>query len=135
MDRNFLLALALSFLVLTLWTFYTAPPPKPAGEAPAVAGETAPPQAVPEAPLGGPPPPLQPAPAAPAQMQPVADERLVPLESDLVRAAFTTRGGALLHWELTAYDDAYLPGRPRVELTTFDPETQTQQELDALIGP
>jgi YidC/Oxa1 family membrane protein insertase len=121
-DRNFLLALALSFLVLTLWTFYTAPPPKPAGEAPAVAGETAPPPAVPEAPLGGPPPPLQPAPAAPAQMQPVADERLVPLESDLVRAAFTTRGGALLHWELTAYDDAYLPGRPRVELTTFDPE-------------
>jgi YidC/Oxa1 family membrane protein insertase len=121
-DRNFLLALALSFLVLTLWTFYTAPAPKPAGEAPAVAGETAPPPAAPDAPLGGPPPPLQPAPAAPAQTQPVADERLVPLESDLVRAAFTTRGGALLHWELTRYDDAYLPGRPRVELTTFDPE-------------
>lgn len=122
MDRNFLLALALSFLVLTLWTFYTAPPPKPAGETPAVAEEKASPPAAPDAPLGGPPPPLQPAPTAPAQMQAVADEKLVPLESDLVRAAFTTRGGALLHWELTAYDDAYLPGRPRVELTTFDPE-------------
>jgi len=119
-DRNFLLALTLSFLVLALWSFYTAPKPKPAGEAPAVAGETAP--AAPEAPLGGPPPPLQPAPAVPTQTQPIADEKLLQLESDLVRAAFTTRGGALLHWELSHYDDAYLPGRPRVELTTFDPE-------------
>ena len=33
MERNFLLALALSFLVLTMWTMYTAPPPDEAGPA------------------------------------------------------------------------------------------------------
>ena len=52
--------------------------------------------------------------------QPVAEEKQISLETDLVRARFTTRGGALLHWELARFDDAYLPGRPRVELTAFD---------------
>jgi YidC/Oxa1 family membrane protein insertase len=122
-DRNFLLALALSFVVLTLWTFYTAPPPKPAGEAPPLAGQTTPtPPPAPAAPLGGAAPPL-PAPAPSAAIaQPMAEEEHIALETDLVRAAFTTRGAALLHWELLQFDDAYLPGRPRVELTTFDPE-------------
>ena len=32
MDRNLLLAFALSFLVLMLWTKLVAPPPKPAEE-------------------------------------------------------------------------------------------------------
>jgi YidC/Oxa1 family membrane protein insertase len=129
LDRNFLLALALSFLVLTLWTFYTAPTPKPADQAAPVVGETTSP-ASPSAPapaatpLGGSAPAL-PAPAAGvpvASAQPAAEEERVGLETDLVRASFTTRGGALLHWELLQYDDAYLPGRPRVELTTFDAE-------------
>jgi len=127
-DRNFLLALGLSFLVLTLWTFYTAPKTPP-GEAP---GATAPAQA----PLEGersaspaePTPSALPAPApaaevpAPPTREALAEEKQVTLETDLVRASFTTRGGGLVHWQLQQFDDAYLPGRPRVELTTFDPD-------------
>lgn len=123
MERNFLLALALSFLVLTLWTFYTAPPAPPPGtspptaEAPA-AGAPAGPLEAARPPEPPPAPPLA-APSGPAQA--AAEERIVTLETDHVRAGFTTRGGGLLHWELKNYDDAYLPGRPRVELTAFDP--------------
>jgi YidC/Oxa1 family membrane protein insertase len=123
-ERNFLLALALSFLVLTLWTFYTAPAGPPPGEPPAAAPRTPAPgaDAEPEAPR---PEAAPAAPAAPrAEMppaQPAAEERIVTLETGKVRAAFTTRGGGLVHWELREYDDAYLPGRPRVELTAFDP--------------
>jgi YidC/Oxa1 family membrane protein insertase len=127
-DRNFLLALGLSFLVLTLWTFYTAPRTPP-GEAP---GAPAPAQA----PLEGerPASPAEPAPSAlpaappaagvpaPPTREALAEEKQVTLETDLVRASFTTRGGALVHWQLQQFDDAYLPGRPRVELTTFDPD-------------
>jgi len=128
-ERNFLLALALSFLVLTLWTFYTAPPTPPPGarpegapaEAPAPVG---PGDAAPEAPAT---PPAAPAPAPraePAPGQAAAEARVFELQTDRVHAAFTTRGGGLLHWELRDYDDAYQPGRPPVELTAFDPERE-----------
>jgi YidC/Oxa1 family membrane protein insertase len=127
-DRNFLLALGLSFLVLTLWTFYTAPKTPP-GEAP---GATAPAQTPLEgerqASPGEPAPSALPAPVpaaeapAPPTREALAEEKQVTLETDLVRASFTTRGGALVHWQLQQFDDAYLPGRPRVELTTFDPD-------------
>lgn len=120
MERNFLLALALSFLVLTLWTFYTAPAAQPPSAAPPMAEAPAPPAGQPAEPpraeLPTPAPSLAPAPA-----QAAAEERVVSLETERVRAAFTTRGGGLVHWELRDYDDAYLPGRPRVELTAFDP--------------
>jgi YidC/Oxa1 family membrane protein insertase len=125
LDRNFLLALALSFAVLTVWTIYTTPPQKevPAGQAPA----TAPAPGTPGAPASpaAPAPSVAPAPAAPPTAplaQSAADEKRVTLETDRVRAVFTTRGGAVVHWELLDFDDAYLPGRPNVELTTFDPQ-------------
>lgn len=126
MDRNFILALSLSLVVVYLWTFYMAPKTPP-GEVP---GASAPA----EAPLAGerPAAPAEPgvlpapaaateAPASPPR-EAFAEEKQVTLETDLVRASFTTRGGALVHWQLQQYDDAYLPGRPRVELTTFDPD-------------
>ncbi|HEX2485617.1 MAG TPA: membrane protein insertase YidC [Myxococcota bacterium] len=130
MERNFLLALALSFLVLTLWTFYTAPPAPPPGAPPAAPAPSAPegpespglPAPAPAAPPTAVPVPAPSAQATPqAPAQPAAEERVVALETDRVRAAFTTRGGGLVHWQLREWDDAYLPGRPRVELTTFDP--------------
>lgn len=128
MDRNFLLALGLSFLVLTLWTFYTAPGAKPgaappAAEAPAATPPLATPGEAAPAPALAPVPQAATPPAAPTPApQSRAEEKQVTLETDLVRASFTSRGGALLQWQLQKYDDAYLPGRPRVELTTFDPD-------------
>jgi YidC/Oxa1 family membrane protein insertase len=129
LDRNFLLALALSFAVLTVWTIYTTPPQKPAAEgtppttpAPAAPGAQSAPAPTVEPPRTG--TPSAPAPAAPQApiAQTAAEEQLVTVETDRVRAIFTTRGGAVVHWELRDFDDAYQPGRPRVELTTFDPE-------------
>jgi YidC/Oxa1 family membrane protein insertase len=133
LDRNFLLALALSFAVLTVWTLYTTPKAKDAtapaapATAPAAPGsETAPPLPSAAAPSveRAPAPAPATAPAAAPIAQPVSEEKLVTLETDRVRAIFTTRGGGLVHWELRDFDDAYLPGRPRVELTTFAPESQ-----------
>lgn len=132
MERNFLLALGLSFLVLTVWTIYTAPPPpEPGSEAveqaavtePAATGSTGAP-ADPPAPSEAPAPGTSavPAPAAPvAPEAEAAPEREIRMETDLVRALFTSRGGGLLHWELKAYQDAYQDGEPDVELTAFDP--------------
>jgi YidC/Oxa1 family membrane protein insertase len=128
-DRNFLLALGLSFLVLTLWTWYTAPTTPP-GEAPATTTAPATPPGGPEA---AQPEPLAPSAAlpapAPAPAPPTAApgeetpaEQQVTLETDLVRASFSSRGGSLVHWQLQKFDDAYQPGRPRVELTAFDPQ-------------
>jgi YidC/Oxa1 family membrane protein insertase len=133
LDRNFLLALALSFAVLTVWTLYTAPkakdatapgtpaaaPATPGAEsAPASPGAASP--SVERAPAPAPPS----APTAAPVAQAASEEQRITVETDRVRAIFTTRGGALVHWELRDFDDAYLPGRPRVELTTFDPESQ-----------
>lgn len=127
MDRNFLLALALSFLVLTLWTFYTTPREKPAGAPEATAEASG--EARSEGPFAvtDPTEPEAAPAAARAAVAPgvtqtdVEEEKQIPLETDLVRARLTTRGGALAHWELLQYDDAYQPGRPRVALTAFDP--------------
>jgi YidC/Oxa1 family membrane protein insertase len=125
-DRNFLLAIALSFLVLTFWTFYMGPKSKPVvpGQPAATESEAAPAPAVPEsappAPLAAPAPPKAPTAAAPAQTP--SEEETASIDTDVVHAVFTTRGGALLHWELRGYDDAYQPGRPPVELTAFDAE-------------
>ena len=129
MDRNFLLALGLSFLVLTLWTFYTTPKTTP-GEAPVAPAGSEAPLAVERPPGPGaalPPAALpvpSPAPSAPVAPagEALAEEKQVTLETDLVRASFTTRGGGLVHWQLQKFDDAYVPGRPRVELTAFDPD-------------
>jgi YidC/Oxa1 family membrane protein insertase len=131
LDRNFLLALALSFAVLTVWTIYTTPAQKPAPEGappattapltPGATGETG--AQTPSAPTVETP---RAAPAAPVAPPPIAQlpaqEQRVTVETDRVRAIFTTRGGAIVHWELRDFDDAYQPGRPRVELTTFDTE-------------
>ena len=95
--------------------------PAPSG-APAATGE---PGAAPSAPaptVETPRTTTAPAPGVAPIAQSAAEEKRVTVETDRVRAIFTTRGGAVLHWELRDFDDAYQPGRPRVELTTFDVE-------------
>jgi YidC/Oxa1 family membrane protein insertase len=123
MDRNFFLAVGLSFAVLVLWTMYTestAPPPEPAPAA------TTSEQAAAEAPA---PAPGLPAPAAPAATRPEVPaapapppEQRIHVRNDLIDAEFTSWGGALVRWSLLAFDDPSQPGRPPVEITTTGPD-------------
>jgi len=121
-DRNFFLAVGLSFGVLVLWTLYTesqAPPP-----------ESTPPPAVPSevarAPDLGSPAAL---PATPPAAKPVAPagpaappEQRIRVRNELVDAEFTSWGGALARWSLLHFDDPSQPGRPLVEMTTLGPD-------------
>jgi YidC/Oxa1 family membrane protein insertase len=137
MERNFLLALALSFGVLALWTMYTGAPSEqlesdPVVETPATPGLAAeggarepgePAADLPsDHPMGRPSAPPEHAALPEADREKEAPEETVELHTDLVRAIFTTRGGGLLHWELKDYRDAYQDGEPPVELTAFGPD-------------
>jgi YidC/Oxa1 family membrane protein insertase len=121
-DRNFLLATALSMAVLMLWTFYVegnkpqepAPEVVAAAEEPAPGGEPA--AARPPAPAAA----SAPAPAAPAAPEtPSVPEQKVEIRSDLFHAVLTSHGGALERWELLQFEDRSVPGRPNVEVTTL----------------
>jgi YidC/Oxa1 family membrane protein insertase len=68
---------------------------------------SAPPAAIPEA-----------AGAPPAIAEKPALEKQIVLERPLYSATFTTQGGALRDWVLESYDDASLPDRPAVAITT-----------------
>jgi YidC/Oxa1 family membrane protein insertase len=125
-DRNFFLAFALSFLVLVVWSMWQTDQQEdiPQGrEAPAPAVE----RQIPGEPLAeareiDPAPGLskQLAASSPIERQPLAEARTVTIESDLYHAELTSRGGALLKWELTRYRDAEQPGEPPVDLTTLE---------------
>jgi YidC/Oxa1 family membrane protein insertase len=124
MDRNFFLAVGLSFAVLVLWTMYTesqAPPPPsppPAAEpAPSEPGTAAAPAPAPEEPAAAAPAP-PPAEAAP----PAAPEQRIAFRNELVDAEFSSWGGALVRWSLLRFDDPSQPGRPPVEITTTGPD-------------
>ena len=126
MDRNFALALGLSFLVLMLWTMFTErnrPPgpdsPTPPGEVtgPAAQGQSEPtpdpslekPALVEELPL-----------VEAALARDEVPEEIIELEGKLYRAAFTTHGGNLLHWRLKDYDLGREYGNAPVDLVTLD---------------
>ena len=119
MDRNLLLAFALSFLVLSLWSMWTADQrPVPEGnvpiEQPAPAGPGEPAPAAGDAAGGAYPelPDAQPVPASAPQLpaQPVPAEteaaaQRIEVDTPLYRAHLTTRGAALEGWELENYTD------------------------------
>ena len=124
MDRNTLIALALTALVYLGWQWTIdyrfgserAPASAPAaekrpdGETPAQTPPSAPAVEVPPgAPASGPRPPV------------AQTEQQVAVDRPLYRAVFSTRGGVLLDWTLKTYDDASLPGRPPVSLTPGGP--------------
>jgi YidC/Oxa1 family membrane protein insertase len=113
MEKRVFLAILLSFAVLFLYQALIPPPP-PGNESSArpdslSSGSTAP--------AAGPITSgnlTAPVPAAPLEVSaPVlgdTEQREIVVETDLVRAVFTNRGGRLLHWQLKAYrDDAGVP--------------------------
>jgi YidC/Oxa1 family membrane protein insertase len=119
MDRNFFLAVGLSFAVLVLWTMYTEsqePPAPPAPSPPA-----APAAPAPEPGAAAPPAPALPEPApssAAAPAAPAVPEQRIAFRNELVDAEFSSWGGALVRWSLLRFADRSLPGRPPVEITT-----------------
>jgi YidC/Oxa1 family membrane protein insertase len=125
-DRNFFLAMGLSFAVLVLWTIYTEsqrpperalPPSPPAESAP---GGPAP--ALPATPAPTPPLAEQPArAAAPAPEAAPPPEQRFGHRNDLVDAELSSWGGGIVRWSLLQYDDRSQPGRPPVEMTTLGP--------------
>ncbi|MDD9873049.1 MAG: membrane protein insertase YidC [Deltaproteobacteria bacterium] len=131
MDRNFVLFIALSFAVLALWNVYiqsTERPPVPAretpvdsGAPPAAGGATGPAPGDAAQPIGGPGGPESAAaspPSAAAGPVPTLPEERVTISTGLFDAVFSSRGGALLRWELRGYDDPSRPGRSPVDIAT-----------------
>ena len=121
MDRNLLLAFALSFLVLSLWSMWTAdrrhvpqgnvpgieqPAPGQPGEAAPTAGQGQQAQKYPELPDAQPAPaaaPELPVESAPVEAE-VAAER-IEIGMPLYRAHLSSRGAVLEGWELEKYTD------------------------------
>ncbi|MGB6848512.1 MAG: membrane protein insertase YidC, partial [Thermoanaerobaculia bacterium] len=128
MDRNFALALGLSFLVLMLWTMFTEStrppepaPPIPLGESGAVDDleekEMVPEPVFPE--LGG----SEPAPVVvDAPIAELPEEQIIEVQRPLYNAAFTTHGGGLVNWRLKDYDVVQEFGAGAVDMVTFEPE-------------
>ena len=107
MEKRVLLAVVLSFMVLYAFqAMFPAPEtPKPGAAQPPAANATAP------APASADPKPETAAAAAPVEPSAAplvadASDREIVVESDAVRATFTTRAGALKSWRLKKYLDA-----------------------------
>ena len=104
MEKRVFLAIALSLLVLTLYQTFVAPPapPPPATATPAVTTSGAPSGS----PAGAVPAPVVPTPA-PAAAPPVVDPmaRDIVVETDSVRAVFSTQGAVLKSWKLKHFSD------------------------------
>jgi YidC/Oxa1 family membrane protein insertase len=123
-DRNLLLAFALSFAVLMLWTSFVAPPPEPPRElspTEMTEPETAAGEGAAEV-L----PPLEaatPRPAVETELlvpQPTAGgvgER-IPFETTLYRMELDTKGAGIRHWELRKFDTGPRHGELPIVLTT-----------------
>ena len=126
MEKRVFLAIFLSFLILALYQAYVVPPPDPAsarpvyGEAPP-AGPEAQPAGTPAGPVMAPAEASQaPAPsAAPVVETLVADTeaRDIVVETDAVRAVFSTAGAVLKSWQLKRYLD---PGGGAFDLVPQD---------------
>jgi len=125
-DRNLLLAFALSFLVLMLWTRLVAPPPEPpegplteetvtAGE-----GET-PPSSSAGVPLPAPPPASETQVPPLGAVLPEETGQVLSQETALYRAEFDSRGAGIRHWELREYDGGPREDYEPIVLTTGDP--------------
>ncbi len=132
MDRNLLLAIALSLAVLMSWSAWErarqagglpreAPSPAEQGQAPP---RPAGPAAVPAEPPRGVFVPK--AKSEPAVVEPSQPEQRARVETELFTAELTSHGGTLTLWELAHYVDKSEPGAPRVVLTTPDAAGDTE---------
>ena len=117
MDRNLLLAFALSFLVLSVWSMWTAPQRRAPQGQHATAEQTAPGgsqqptpdagrSAYPELPDAEPAPaPAPELPSAPAPSETEVAAEQIEIGTPLYRAQLSSRGGVLGGWELDDYTD------------------------------
>jgi len=109
MQRQVLIAIVLSFLVIYGWQamFPPPPPPKPSpapGQVTSAPSGTAAPAAAPTVTgVEQPRPAETPAPAA--AVVAATSEQDIEVKSDFVNAVFTTRGGVLKSWRLKKYTD------------------------------
>ena len=111
MEREVLLAVFLSFLVLVLYQRWVAPPPLPVD--PAITELAAEPVGESAAPLGAaalspPASDVVPSASVDESFEPVVaddQQRDIVVEGDLVRAVFTNRGAKLVSWQLKDYID------------------------------
>ena len=111
MEKRVLLAVVLSFLVLTAYRAFLPEPPKRVASAPvstsapAVAASETPSAAVSTAPDAA--TTAQPVASVPAAVATVSDSaaRDIVVTTNLVRAVFSNRGGVLKHWTLLHYAD------------------------------
>jgi YidC/Oxa1 family membrane protein insertase len=118
MERRLLLAIVLTFVVLTAYQWLVPMQQAPMTQTAPPAATAQPPQASTASPA--PAPPVVTTPAPPVQVDTVqADtaERTVTIENGVVRAVFSNRGATLTAWELLTY--AGPDGRP-VDLVPHD---------------
>jgi YidC/Oxa1 family membrane protein insertase len=110
MERRLLVAILLTFIVLTVYQWMMPTPPlqpgaKPGPTTSAGAASGAAPGALAQ---GSPTAAATSAPAVPAVETVLAEtaERRIAIDNGLVHAVFSNRGGVLVSWELTQYHDA-----------------------------
>ncbi len=119
MDRNTLVALAVTALLYFGWQYSLDVRFPNRHEKPTVVAAQ---NERPSSDVGSAIPAPAPVPVAgvtsPVDATPAAVEQLIHVERPLYVATFTTQGGALREWALRRYDDASLPGRPPVAMTT-----------------
>ena len=130
MERNAVLAIAISLLILVLWNEFVikqyAPPIEPDREIAAPTADRADPaRPAPRAPAAA---PAAAAPAAARPTNPSVDRdrlagRDVTVETDLFRAVFTTAGARLKSLQLLNYDETPDPDSPAQELVHVLPHS------------
>jgi YidC/Oxa1 family membrane protein insertase len=111
MERRLLLAIVLTFIVLTAYQ-WLVPMPQPASQATPAAQTSTQAQAPRPAPAQAQPAPAvqPPAPPAGAPVKADAAERTIAVDNGVVRAVFSNRGATLVAWELHQYRGA--DGKP-----------------------
>lgn len=102
MEKRVFLAIILSFGILAVYQTYVLPPPPAQVAAPTATPADRPALTTP-APVAD---PAKPVPAAAAPLIADAAARDIVVETDTVRAVFTTEGAALKSWRLKKYFDA-----------------------------
>ena len=120
MERRLLLAIVLTFVVLTVYQWMVPVPPRPPAEQTATSSPATPattPAVKPQAPAATP----VPAPAAPVEtLRADTTARTITVDNGLVHAVFSNRGATLSAWELAGYQAP--DGRP-VDLVPHDVPT------------
>ena len=120
MDRNLLLAFALSFLVLVTWQFLQPPPPPKPAATPQEPVATEPQRSAEAAPAASAArPKLAPPPPTPGSDE--AKPQIVQVETPLYSAELSTRGAGLTSWKLAKYRDSTAKDAGPVELVTPGP--------------